>query len=158
MATAHSGHPLPVHRDPVTGQIQVTLIPTEYHHSASKHYVDTVSGSAVSVITTTTGPGAIPVTSRVHRIVTTGAGDALTLAEGASQGARLTILYVAEAAGADTAVLTPQDATPDSLLAGGATITFNGIGDATELYWDTSNPPAGTTGQWYVLSGTAVVA
>lgn len=97
-------------------------------------------------LTTSSGPGAIPVTGRIHELTSTGAGDAMTLADGSAGGQRFTILYVAEGAGGDTAVITPAN------LVGGTTITLNALGDSAELVF-------GTNG-WYVvgLGGTAAVA
>jgi hypothetical protein len=97
-------------------------------------------------ITATTGPGAVAVTGAVHEITTTGAGDAMTLANGTA-GQRLSVIYVAEGAGADTAVITP------TTFAGGATITLNALGDSCDLVYS-------ATGGWYVLGlgGTAAVA
>ena len=56
------------------------------------------------------------------------AGNALTLANGA-QGQIKNIVYVAEAAGGDTGVLTPTN------LGAGTTITFNAVGDACQLQY-----------------------
>ncbi len=95
-------------------------------------------------VTSSTGPGAVPITGAIHQITTTGTGDALTLADGGT-GQRLVILYVAEGAGGDTAVLTP------TTLAGGTTITFNNVGDTAELVY-------GSTGGWYMVGGSAVIA
>lgn len=95
-------------------------------------------------ITATSGPGAVAVTGRIHEITTTGAGDAMTLANGTA-GQRLTVLYVAEGAGADTAVMTP------TTLAGGTTITFNALGDSCDLTYS-------ATGGWYMTGGTATLA
>lgn len=95
-------------------------------------------------ITTSSGPAAVPVTGRIHEITTTGAGDALTLANGVN-GQRFTLCYVAEGAGGDTAVLTP------ATLAGGTNITFNALGDTAELVYLTN-------GGWYMVGGSAVLA
>ena len=97
-------------------------------------------------ITSTSGPAAVAITGQIHEITTTGTGDAMTLANGTA-GQRLMILYVAEGAGGDTAVITPVT------LAGGATITFNALGDCCDLQYS-------ATGGWYVLGlgGTAAVA
>ena len=97
-------------------------------------------------ITATTGAGAVAVTGVIHEVTTSGAGDALTLADGTA-GQRLHVIYVAEGGGADTAVLTP------TTLAGGANITFNALGDSADLVYS-------ATGGWYVLGlgGTAAVA
>lgn len=97
-------------------------------------------------ITTTSGAGAVPVTGSVHEVTTTGVGDALTLADGTA-GQRLSIVYVAEGAGTDTAILTP------TTLAGGTTITYNNLGDTSDLVFS-------STGGWHVLGlgGAAAVA
>lgn len=97
-------------------------------------------------ITSDTGAHAIPVTGAVHEVTTSGAGDALTLANGTA-GQRLCVVYVAEGGGADTAVITP------TTLAGGATITLNALGDSCDLVYS-------STGGRYVLGlgGTAAVA
>ena len=60
---------------------------------------------------------------------------------------RLSIVYVAESAAADTAILTP------TTLAGAATtITFNDLGDSVLLEWH-------ATGGWYVIGfNGAIVA
>lgn len=104
----------------------------------------TLSGAVIEDATTaSSGAAAVPVTGRIHEITTTGTGDALTLADG-TEGQMLTLVYVAEGAGGDTAVLTPSN------LAGGTTITFNALGDAANLIF--------TAGAWYFLGGAAVVA
>jgi hypothetical protein len=76
------------------------------------------------------GPGAVNITALTTAFTSTGTGDALTLANGA-EGQIKTIVYVAEAAGADTGVLTPT--TP----LGYATITFTDIGDSVTLQYFT---------------------
>lgn len=96
-------------------------------------------------ITATSGPAAVPITGTLHEITTTGTGDALTLADGVA-GQRLSIIYVAEAAGADTAILTPT-----TLAGTSTTITFNNLGDTADLVFS-------ATGGWYVLGGSAVLA
>ena len=97
-----------------------------------------------SDVTTSSGPGAVAITGAIHEITTTATGNALTLANGVN-GQHLTIIYVAEAAGADTAILTP------TTLAGGTTITFNAVGDSANLVYSSN-------GGWYFLGGAAVVA
>ena len=82
------------------------------------------------------GPGAVNITSLATAFTSTGAGNALTLADGA-QGQLKTIIYVAEAAGGDTGVLTPSN------LGSGTTITFNAVGDSVTLQF------AGT--DWWVV-------
>jgi hypothetical protein len=105
------------------------------------------SGTEIQTgVTATSGAGAVAITSRIHEVTTTGTGDALTLANGTA-GQRLTIIYVAEGAGGDTAVITP------TTLAGGTTITLNALGDSAEIIYS-------STGGWYVvgLGGIAAVA
>lgn len=82
------------------------------------------------------GAGAVNITSLATAFTSTGAGNALTLADGA-QGQLKTIIYVAEAAGGDTGVLTPSN------LGSGTTITFNAVGDSVTLQF------AGT--DWWVV-------
>jgi hypothetical protein len=92
------------------------------------------------------GPGAVDVASRTTLFTSTGTGDALTLANGVRAGQRKSLVYTAEAAGADTGVLTP--ATPGNF----ATATLNDKWDSVELEWSGS--------VWNVVSygGSAVVA
>jgi len=109
--------------------------------------VEGIAGTFIRAgVTATAGPGAIAVTGSVHAVTTTGTGDAMTLANGVA-GQRLSVIYVAEGAGADTAVITP------TTLAGGATITLNNLGDSVDLIYH-------GTGGWYVLGlgGAAAVA
>ena len=89
------------------------------------------------------GPGAVNITGLVTAFTSTAAGNALTLADGA-QGQLKTIIYVAEAAGGDTGILTPTN------LGSATTITFNAVGDAVTLQF------AGT--DWWIvgLRGAAV--
>jgi hypothetical protein len=89
------------------------------------------------------GPGAVNITGLVTAFTSTAAGNALTLADGA-QGQLKTIIYVAEAAGGDTGILTPTN------LGSATTITFNAVGDAVILQF------AGT--DWWIvgLRGAAV--
>jgi len=82
------------------------------------------------------GPGAVNITGLVTAFTSTAAGNALTLADGA-QGQLKTIIYVAEAAGGDTGILTPTN------LGSATTITFNAVGDAVTLQF------AGT--DWWVV-------
>jgi hypothetical protein len=106
--------------------------------------VNVGGGMIYSDITTSSGAGAVAITGASHEVTTTGTGDALTLANGTA-GQRLSVVYVAEGAGGDTAVLTP------TTFAGGATITFNALGDSAYLEYH-------TTGGWYMMGGTAAVA
>lgn len=82
------------------------------------------------------GPGAVNITGLVTAFTSTAAGNALTLADGA-QGQLKTIIYVAEAAGGDTGILTPTN------LGSATTITFNAVGDSVILQF------AGT--DWWVV-------
>jgi len=83
------------------------------------------------------GPGAVDVTSLVTAFTSTAAGNALTLADGTA-GQIKTIVYVAEAAGADTGVLTPAN------FGNGSTITFTNVGDSCQIQF------IGT--DWWVIS------
>jgi hypothetical protein len=94
--------------------------------------------------TATSGPGAIAITGAIHEITTTGAGDAMTLADGA-EGQHLYVVYVAEGAGGDTAVCTPTN-----LAGANTTITFTDLGDSAHLLF--------TAGNWYFLGGEATIA
>ena len=89
------------------------------------------------------GAGAVNITSLATAFTSTGVGNALTLADGA-QGQIKTVIYVAEAAGGDTGVLTPTN------LGSATTITFNAVGDSVTLQF------AGT--DWWVVGfrGAAV--
>ena len=82
------------------------------------------------------GAGAVNITSLATAFTSTATGNALTLADGA-QGQLKTIIYVAEAAGGDTGILTPSN------LGSGTTITFNAVGDSVTLQF------AGT--DWWVV-------
>jgi hypothetical protein len=105
----------------------------------------TVSWKIVnSWITETSGADAVALTGAIHEVTTTWTGDALTLANWTA-GQKLTILYVAEWAGADTWVLTP------TTLAWGSTITFNTLWDSCDLTYS-------ATWGWYMTWWTAVVA
>ena len=98
---------------------------------------------ASAAVQALSGPGAVNITSLATAFTSTAAGNALTLADGA-QGQLKTIIYVAEAAGGDTGILTPTN------LGSATTITFNAIGDSVTLQF------AGT--DWWVvgLRGAAV--
>lgn len=86
----------------------------------------TFNGAIIGAVQALSGPGAINVTQLTTAFTSTGTGDALTLADGVA-GQLKTIIYVAEAAGADTGVLTPAN------LGSATTITFNDIGDSVTL-------------------------
>ena len=98
---------------------------------------------ASATVQALSGPGAVNITSLATAFTSTAAGNALTLADGA-QGQLKTIIYVAEAAGGDTGILTPTN------LGSATTITFNSVGDAVTLQF------AGT--DWWVVGfrGAAV--
>jgi hypothetical protein len=98
---------------------------------------------ASATVQALSGPGAVDITSLATAFTSTATGNALTLADGA-QGQLKTIIYVAEAAGGDTGVLTPTN------LGSATTITFNAVGDSVTLQF------AGT--DWWVVGfrGAAV--
>jgi hypothetical protein len=91
---------------------------------------------ASATVQALSGPGAVNITSLATAFTSTAAGNALTLADGA-QGQLKTIIYVAEAAGGDTGILTPTN------LGSATTITFNAVGDSATLQF------AGT--DWWVV-------
>lgn len=86
----------------------------------------TFSGPIVAGVQTLSGPGAVNITQLVTKFTSTATGNALTLADGV-EGQLKIIVYIAEAAGADTGILTPTN------LGAGTTITFTNIGDACIL-------------------------
>jgi len=97
----------------------------------------TFSGPVVEAVQALSGAGAVNITQPVTAFTSTATGNALTLADGVA-GQLKTIVYVAEAAGGDTGVLTPTN------LGAGTTITFNAIGDACVLQF------IGT--EWWAIS------
>ena len=99
---------------------------------------------ASATVQSLSGPGAVNITSLATAFTSTAAGNALTLADGA-QGQLKTVIYVAEAAGGDTGVLTPAN------LGSATTITFNAVGDSVTLQFD-------GTDWWVVGFRGAVVA
>lgn len=101
------------------------------------------TGPIFGTIQSLSGPGAVNITTLTTAFTSTAAGNALTLVDGA-QGQIKTIIYVAEAAGGDTGVLTPTN------LGSATTITFNAVGDSVILQF------VGT--DWWVigLRGAAV--
>jgi len=98
---------------------------------------------ASGAVQSLSGAGAVNITSLGTAFTSTATGNALTLADGA-QGQIKTVIYVAEAAGGDTGVLTPTN------LGSATTVTFNAVGDSVTLQF------AGT--DWWVvgLRGAAV--
>lgn len=98
----------------------------------------TFAGAVVGSVQALSGPGAVNVTTLTTAFTSTGTGDALTLADGVA-GQLKAIVYVAEAAGADTGVLTPAN------FGNGTTITFTAVGESVLLqflgtdWWIVSN-------------------
>jgi hypothetical protein len=84
------------------------------------------TGPVFGTVQSLSGPGIVDITSLTTAFTSTGTGDALTLADGVA-GQLKTIVYVAEAAGADTGILTPTN------LGSATTITFNAVGDSVTL-------------------------
>lgn len=98
----------------------------------------TFAGAVVGSVQALSGPGAVNVTTLTTAFTSTATGNALTLADGVA-GQLKAIVYVAEAAGADTGVLTPTN------FGNGTTITFNAVGESVLLqflgtdWWIVSN-------------------
>lgn len=90
----------------------------------------TINGTIIGNVQSLTGPGAVNVTSFSTAFTSTTAGNALTLANG-TVGQIKVVAYVAEAAGADTGVLTP------TTRVGYSTITFTNVGDSVTLQYFT---------------------
>jgi hypothetical protein len=90
----------------------------------------TFANGSIGSIQSLSGPGAVNITQVSTAFTSTGTGDALTLADGVA-GQIKTIVYVAEAAGADTGVLTP------ATRIGYSTITFTNVGDSVTLQYFT---------------------
>jgi hypothetical protein len=86
----------------------------------------TFSGPIVGGAQALSGAGAVNITQLTTKFTSTATGNALTLADGV-EGQIKVIVYVAEAAGGDTGILTPTN------LGAGTTITFNAVGDACIL-------------------------
>ena len=97
----------------------------------------TFAGAIIGSIQNLSGPGAVNLTTGTTAFTSTATGNALTLADGVA-GQFKTIIYVAEAAGADTGVLTPTN------FGNGTTLTFNNVGDSVVLQF------IGT--DWWVVS------
>jgi hypothetical protein len=98
----------------------------------------TFAGAVVGSVQALSGPGAVNVTTLTTTFTSTGAGNALTLVDGVV-GQLKAVVYVAEAAGGDTGVLTPTN------FGNGTTITFNAVGESVLLqflgtdWWIVSN-------------------
>jgi hypothetical protein len=86
----------------------------------------TFSNAIIGAVQALSGPGAVNITTLTTAFTSTATGNALTLADGVA-GQLKTIVYVAEAAGGDTGVLTPDN------LGSATTITFNAVGDSVTL-------------------------
>lgn len=86
----------------------------------------TFNGPVIEAVQSLSGAGAVNITQPATKFTSTATGNALTLADGV-EGQLKTIVYVAEAAGADTGILTPTN------LGAGTTITFTNVGDACIL-------------------------
>ena len=104
----------------------------------------TFNGAIIGTVQALSGAGAVNITTLTTAFTSTATGNALTLADGVAGQLKM-IVYVAEAAGADTGILTPTN------LGAGTTITFNAIGNSCLLQF------IGT--DWWVVSlNGAVVA
>jgi hypothetical protein len=84
------------------------------------------TGPVFGTIQSLSGAGAVNLTTLTTAFTSTATGNALTLANGTAGQLKM-IVYVAEAAGADTGILTPTN------LGAGTTITFNNVGDSCLL-------------------------
>jgi hypothetical protein len=102
----------------------------------------TFANAVVGSVQALSGPGAVNVTTVTTAFTSTGAGNALTLADGVA-GQLKAIVYVAEAAGADTGVLTPAN------FGNGTTITFNAVGESVLLQF------LGT--DWWIVSNNGAI-
>lgn len=90
----------------------------------------TINGAIIGNVQSLSGPGAVDVTSFSTAFTSTATGNALTLANG-TVGEIKVVAYVAEAAGADTGILTP------TTRVGYSTITFTNVGDSVTLQYFT---------------------
>jgi hypothetical protein len=86
----------------------------------------TFNNAIIGAVQALSGPGAVNITTLTTAFTSTATGNALTLADGVA-GQLKTIVYVAEAAGGDTGILTPTN------LGSATTITFNAVGDSVTL-------------------------
>lgn len=90
----------------------------------------TFSGAIIGTVQSLSGAGDVDIVNLSTAFTSTATGNALTLADGAV-GQIKTIAYVAEAAGADTGILTPTN------KIGFTTITFTNKGDSVTLQFFT---------------------
>lgn len=102
----------------------------------------TFAGAVVGSVQALSGPGAVNITTLTTTFTSTGAGNALTLANGVA-GQLKAVAYIAEAAGGDTGVLTPAN------FGNGTTITFNAVGESVLLQF------LGT--DWWVVSNNGAI-
>lgn len=102
----------------------------------------TFANAVVGSVQALSGPGAVNVTTVTTAFTSTATGNALTLADGVA-GQLKAIVYVAEAAGADTGVLTPTN------FGNGTTITFNAVGESVLLQF------LGT--DWWIVSNNGAI-
>ena len=84
------------------------------------------TGPVFGTVQALSGAGAVNLTTLTTAFTSTATGNALTLADGTAGQLKM-IVYVAEAAGADTGILTPTN------LGGYTTITFTNVGDSCLL-------------------------
>jgi hypothetical protein len=84
------------------------------------------TGPVFGTVQSLSGAGVVNITTLTTAFTSTATGNALTLADGTA-GQLKTIVYVAEAAGGDTGILTPTN------LGSATTITFNAVGDSVTL-------------------------
>ncbi len=97
----------------------------------------TFSNAIIGAVQALSGAGAVNLTTLTTAFTSTATGNALTLADGVAGQLKM-IVYVAEAAGGDTGILTPTN------LGAGSTITFNAVGNSCLLQF------IGT--DWWVVS------
>ena len=102
----------------------------------------TFAGAVVGSVQALSGPGAVNITTLTTTFTSTGAGNALTLANGVA-GQLKAVVYIAEAAGGDTGVLTPTN------FGNGTTITFNAVGESVLLQF------LGT--DWWIVSNNGAI-
>jgi len=97
----------------------------------------TFNNAIIGAVQALSGAGAVNLTTLTTAFTSTATGNALTLADGVAGQLKM-IVYVAEAAGGDTGILTPTN------LGAGSTITFNAVGNSCLLQF------IGT--DWWVVS------
>lgn len=86
------------------------------------------TGPIYGTVQSLSGGGAVDVTSLTTSYTSTATGNTLTLANG-TVGQIKTIIYAAQAAGADTGILTPTN------RIGYSTLTFTNVGDSVTLQY-----------------------